>query len=505
MKASRFCFSALLFAGLFFAANGARAQGTAFTYQGSLSDGGHPANGNYDLQFTVYDSATNGSIVGATITNLATAVSNGLFTARLDFGGGVFSGPARWLAVGVRTNGSAGSFSVLSPRQSLTPAPYAITAASVTGAVSASQLSGTLSSAQLGGVYSGAVVFSNAANSFTGNAGGASNLQAAQLTGTVAIANGGTGQSSPGAALSALGGASVTGNNTYSGANAYSYLSLLGSGPYGGLFWTNNGTGSVLLSPGDPYSSIFINTGHGGAGDGVEWQFQVNQMYFGPVNGGHFQFGLNSDYLGDMLYAQWIGTSNTGHNRSHAFGWDLAVPGGSLLWGSWAETYGEAGGNTNHTSVLHFTLPPNYSTQDGHSVSTVSGLTLDSDTGVEMPGYTRIGYTASQPGTTNCAINLTNQQFAEYDLNQAANFYETNLNLFGHFINPVALNKTLLIYSGPGSPERVVFPTNWIWFNDSGTALAPTNVPAATVLRVDLTITVGTVTNRLAHGTLGRQ
>src|SRR5882757_2850482 len=39
------------------------AQGTAFTYQGRLSDGGAPANGNYDLRFTIYNAATNGNVV----------------------------------------------------------------------------------------------------------------------------------------------------------------------------------------------------------------------------------------------------------------------------------------------------------------------------------------------------------------------------------------------------------------------------------------------------------
>ncbi|MCC6823299.1 MAG: hypothetical protein IT579_21425, partial [Verrucomicrobia subdivision 3 bacterium] len=31
------------------------AQGTAFTYQGRLSDGVNPASGIYDLRFTIYD------------------------------------------------------------------------------------------------------------------------------------------------------------------------------------------------------------------------------------------------------------------------------------------------------------------------------------------------------------------------------------------------------------------------------------------------------------------
>ena len=40
------------------------AQGTAFTYQGQLSDGGAPARGIYDLLFTIYDLATGGSAIG---------------------------------------------------------------------------------------------------------------------------------------------------------------------------------------------------------------------------------------------------------------------------------------------------------------------------------------------------------------------------------------------------------------------------------------------------------
>ena len=39
------------------------AQGTAFTYEGRLSDNGAPANGSYDLQFKIHDSLSGGSVV----------------------------------------------------------------------------------------------------------------------------------------------------------------------------------------------------------------------------------------------------------------------------------------------------------------------------------------------------------------------------------------------------------------------------------------------------------
>src|SRR3989442_6987677 len=68
--------------------------GTAFTYQGRLTDNGTPANGNYDLRFILYNTESNGSQVGNTLTNESVAVSNGLFSAALDFGTGVFDGSA---------------------------------------------------------------------------------------------------------------------------------------------------------------------------------------------------------------------------------------------------------------------------------------------------------------------------------------------------------------------------------------------------------------------------
>ena len=98
--------------------------GTAFTYQGRLNDGGNPANGSYDLKFTLFDQASAGGVIAGPLTNSPVNVSNGLFTVVLDFGS-VFSGDARWLEIGARATGT-GAFTVLSPCQPLTPSPYAL-------------------------------------------------------------------------------------------------------------------------------------------------------------------------------------------------------------------------------------------------------------------------------------------------------------------------------------------------------------------------------------------
>ena len=106
------------------------AQGTAFTYEGRLTVGGNSStNGSYDFQFHVFDTAPvgTGTSYGSPNPNTTNgvAVSNGLFTVTLNFGTGVFTGPDRWLQIFVRTNGN-GAYTTLSPRQPLTPTPYAI-------------------------------------------------------------------------------------------------------------------------------------------------------------------------------------------------------------------------------------------------------------------------------------------------------------------------------------------------------------------------------------------
>ena len=134
--------------------------GTSFTYQGRLSNGTNATAGLYDLTFSVWNASTGAAQVGNTLTNAAVGVTNGLFTATLDFGSGVFDGNARWLEVEVRTNGS-GAFVTLAPRQALSATPYAqfapsagsaAQAAAVTaGAITTSMLAnGAVTSAKIG-------------------------------------------------------------------------------------------------------------------------------------------------------------------------------------------------------------------------------------------------------------------------------------------------------------------------------------------------------------------
>jgi trimeric autotransporter adhesin len=101
--------------------------GTAFTYQGHLNDGPNPANGLYDLNFALFDVPDGGSQLGLSTTYSGHSVSNGLFTVMLGFGANPFNGEARWLQIQVRTNGGGNtSWTPLTPRQAMTPSPYAL-------------------------------------------------------------------------------------------------------------------------------------------------------------------------------------------------------------------------------------------------------------------------------------------------------------------------------------------------------------------------------------------
>jgi hypothetical protein len=131
-------------------ATNSSAQGTAFTYQGRLNSSGAAVNGLYNLTFRLHDTNVGGSALGS-LTNNAVAVSSGLFTTVLDFGG-VPDGRLYWLELGVRTNG-IGSFTTLAPRQALSPTPYAMfanTASNLAGVLKASQLSGTIEATNIG-------------------------------------------------------------------------------------------------------------------------------------------------------------------------------------------------------------------------------------------------------------------------------------------------------------------------------------------------------------------
>jgi hypothetical protein len=199
---------------------------TTFTYQGQLKSAGTTYSGTADLRFTLFTAVGGGSMVGAPVDVIGIVVNNGLVTTQLNFGPAAFDGTPRWLEVGVRTpsNGGVGPYAPLTPRQPVSPAPYAMHAlnASISGAqpnavsftntgnaftgsgsgltaLNASNLaSGTVGGQRLAGAYTNALTLNNANNSFTGSGAGLTALSASNISsGTLNIARFPTGGSWP--------------------------------------------------------------------------------------------------------------------------------------------------------------------------------------------------------------------------------------------------------------------------------------------------------------------
>lgn len=144
---------------LFVSIVAAQGQATNFTFQGKLTDAGSPANGQYDLQFKLYDVSSGGTYLAIqTIENVQ--VTQGVFTVTLDFGSTLFvNNTGRFLEVAVRPGSSTGAFTTISPRQELTAAPYAIQAL---------QAGKAENSFKLGGISPSSFMRSDVDQTFTG-------------------------------------------------------------------------------------------------------------------------------------------------------------------------------------------------------------------------------------------------------------------------------------------------------------------------------------------------
>ncbi len=97
--------------------------GNAITYQGYLVKNGSPVTATCDFSFALFNAANGGEFVadaGATV-----PVTDGQFTALLDFGSEAFTGAARWMQVYVRCPSTVGSYTLLGGRVELTAVPYA--------------------------------------------------------------------------------------------------------------------------------------------------------------------------------------------------------------------------------------------------------------------------------------------------------------------------------------------------------------------------------------------
>jgi hypothetical protein len=317
--------------------------GTAFTYQGQLQNSGSPENGSCDLQFKLFDAASGGNQIGATITDTSVAIVNGLFTVALDFGAGAFGGSARWLEIGVACPTGSG-ITVLAPRQQLNPSPNALYASSASVATDPT-LTGDGTSASPLGIAAGGV-------------------NTAQLAGSaVTTAKLSAAGSSSGDVLTSSGSSVVW--QTPSGLSSVSHDASL----------TGNGTSVSPLAVVFAGTGIAVSAAHSDHNhDTSYWKLTGNS---GTASGTNFLgttdlVALNLRVGGNRAMRLEPALDNTGMPAPNVIG---GFSGNSVTSGNWSGTIAGGGGTSqaNTVSAIYGTIGGGVQNTAGGAGATVAG------------------------------------------------------------------------------------------------------------------------------------
>ncbi len=247
--------------------------GTAFTYQGSLSDGGVPATGAYDFKFTLYDALTGGTIVGSTLVLDDVQVVSGVFAVDLDFGASAYyAAEARWLLVETRAGSSTGIYTAL-PRQRLSATPSALGLSLPVSQLAPSNF--PLLTLTNTGIGSGGLFLSGAGTTLNYGLEGITQSSASQSAGLRGWATAASGNviGVEGVATASPSGTGLVGTGSATGA----YLSATGANSTGlyaygslrGIYAENTSTGAAIVA-----------VGHGGTGSA---SVQVQNNATGPA------------------------------------------------------------------------------------------------------------------------------------------------------------------------------------------------------------------------------
>jgi hypothetical protein len=390
-----------------------------------MTDGANVANGNFDFRSAVFDSSGGATQIGSTLTNSAVPVGNGLFILTLDFGTNVFDGSPRWLEVALRTNGG-GAFTVLSPRQPITPAPYAVFAARAGGANTAA-FAGTADRVSWTSVKNLPAGFADGMDNDTTYSAG---LGLTLTPANTFQVNFGTN----GAATTAARSDHDHFGQVWSG-DATRGLSLTttasaGSGVAGLLGRQGTGSGFSLITPSGVWGDTSDGSGVLGTtaatgGDGVRgWQFATNGSGSGVVqsvassfffaSGAALQRGSSSSALQVSYYAYGAQVKSGDFVGDATCVLPLTVP---------AVFYGQ------NVTVKRFTVF--YKCENGAN-NYITGTTLSKMTDADT-SFSLIGDTANR--TSNTASNNSLTPLAGQELNSSAG--ALTLTLTFHFANAV--------------------------------------------------------------------
>jgi len=230
---------------------------STFTYQGYLTGANGAVSGTCDFQFSLYDALTSGAQIGTTLTKTNVTVSNGTFSTPLDFGVTAFDGADRYLQIGVRCPAGSGNYTPLTPRQTVTAAPYAMGLYGI-------EVQYNATSPNIIGGYSGNSVTAGASGAAIG--GGGATGQENRVTNDYGTVGGGIGNL-------------VSGYSAIIGGGKFNTASAQYSTVVGGEFNTASGFNSTVL---------------GGIGNKAEGLSSLASGYYAAAN--HSGSFIWSDY-----------------------------------------------------------------------------------------------------------------------------------------------------------------------------------------------------------------
>ncbi|MGA9341000.1 MAG: hypothetical protein WBV61_01535 [Rhodanobacteraceae bacterium] len=369
---------ALLFALAALPAFGQMLQGTAFTYQGLLSQDGTPLNGNADLTFALFDAASGGNQVGPTLQFTAAngnplAVSNGVFDATLDFGALAFNGVTtdqRFLEVTV--NGS-----LLAPRTPIQNAPYALQ--SQTAELAYTVTNGSIGAAQIDA--------SQVQRRVAGTCVSGSSISSVNQDGTVMCQSAGSGTITGVSAGSGLSGGGTSGNVTLSADTNFVQKRVSGTCASGSAVRTVGADGTVTCQSTGIGTITGVTAGRGLSGGGTS--DNVTLGISDPL-------GLFGDDANGVLFVQ--STSTSGHIAIQA----LISDSGAAIFGNSTATSGTG------VAVEGAAASPNGTAVSGINTATTGAAVGTRGQSASTTGTGVAGYANASSGTNAGILGGTN-------------------------------------------------------------------------------------------------
>jgi hypothetical protein len=366
---------------LLLSVDGVKAQTSSFSYEGTLSESGSPANGDYDFEFKLFDDISTGQQQGSTLQRLNVTVKNGDYLVTLDYGALVFRGDDFFLETSYRATGG-GAFTVITPRQQILSVPYAIKSLN---AATAEGLSGAcvncVTSNQIGSVDGGAVTGAIPLASLPAGSGYyIQNSNSQQTSANFNISGTGTAWILDAAQYN-IGGNRVLGiggaGNTFAGLNAGTSNTGTANSFFGSSAGRSNTTGFDNSYFGN-LAGITNTSGFGnsfvGSAAGHSNSTGSSNSFFGSFAGfsnstasynSFFGYAAGNSSTGssNSFFGSGAGFSNTTGNRNAFFGRNAGI---SNTEGSHNAFFGYNAGNSNSSSQSNAF----FGSESGHSNTT---------------------------------------------------------------------------------------------------------------------------------------